>query len=441
MRDLAFGKVEEDCDGIFQLSRTVVLADDMGWHVQVCHLLFSTITSTCTCTCFLMKVEGKKLVTSVSALNGIPQLLRSATDVKQALTSIDSCVLCRGHDDQRFITYILSKKGKIMDPSGMWMHGHHQKDTHAYTHIYMHMQTHTCTYTHNIHMHVVCYFCAGTCCVAFFDETHSTIRCCDCELLVVPDGSSQAPCCNRCKAYRNNLRALVNRAEKEREEDVTKPSSHTPFRYLNTPEKAKRYQQEHKLRRSYEHRLARLTQRLAEAVEERGFTEDSTLSNDLSQIMEHNAKSMQDTYPSGTFARIFWESQSRAASLKDPRQMRWDPMMVRWCLYLRHLSSSAYEVVRESGAIRLPSQRTLRDYTYHTKAVAGFSRGVDEQLRIAAKLPHCPEREKCVIIVFDEMHLREDLSYDKHTGKMSNNMTSLSQCVCNGVMLYELQVL
>ena len=90
--------------------------------------------------------------------------------------------------------------------------------------------------------------------------------------------------------------------------------------------------------------------------------------------------------------------------------------MVRWCLYLRPLSSSEYEVVRESGAIRLPSQRTLHDYTYHTKAVAGFSRGVDEQLRIATKLPQCPEREKCVIIVFDEMHLREDLSYDKHTG-------------------------
>ena len=79
--------------------------------------------------------------------------------------------------------------------------------------------------------------------------------------------------------------------------------------------------------------------------------------------------------------------------------------------------NSAYEIVRESGAIRLPSQRTLRDYMYHTKAVAGFSRGVDEQLRIAAKLPHCPEREKCVIIVFDKMYLREELSYDKHTGR------------------------
>ena len=152
-----------------------------------------------------------------------------------------------------------------------------------------------------------------------FDEKHFTIRCSDCELLVLLESSHQVPCCSRCKAYRNNLRALVSRSEKEREEDVTNPSSHAPFRYLNTPEKAKRYQQEHKLRRSCDRRIARLTQRLAEAVEERGFTEDSALSNDLSQIMELNAKSMRTTYSSGSFARIFWDSQAHAASLNDPQ--------------------------------------------------------------------------------------------------------------------------
>ena len=66
-----------------------------------------------------MKVEGKKLVASIPALSGIPQHLVSAADVKQALATIDGCVLCRGHDDQRFVAYITSKKGKIMDPTGM----------------------------------------------------------------------------------------------------------------------------------------------------------------------------------------------------------------------------------------------------------------------------------------------------------------------------------
>ena len=147
----------------------------------------------------------------------------------------------------------------------------------------------------------------------------------------------------------------------------------------------------------------------------RGFSEDEALNDDLSQIIAHNAQEISATRPSGSFARVFWDTQ-REASLKDPRQMRWDPVMVRWCLYLRHLSSTAYETLRESGAIRLPSQRTLRDYTHHTEATAGFSKQVDEQLRVAAQLTSCPEREKCVIIIMDEMHLREDLVYDKHTG-------------------------
>ena len=36
----------------------------------------------------------------------------------------------------------------------------------------------------------------------------------------------------------------------------------------------------------------------------------------------------------------------------------------------------------------------------------------------AAKVESCPEREKCVILLLDEMHIREDLVFDKHTGAM-----------------------
>ena len=105
-----------------------------------------------------------------------------------------------------------------------------------------------------------------------------------------------------------------------------------------------------------------------------------------------------DSLPSGTFARIFWDSQKKAATLKDARQMRWDPIMVWCCLYLRHLSSSAYETLRDTGTIRLPSQKTLRDYTHHTKVTVGFSKEVDKQLQVATKMSSCPEREKCVIM-------------------------------------------
>lgn len=41
----------------------------------------------------------------------------------------------------------------------------------------------------------------------------------------------------------------------------------------------------------------------------------------------------------------------RASSVSDARSMQWDPLMIRWCLYLRHLSSSAYEMLRETGVL------------------------------------------------------------------------------------------
>ena len=85
-----------------------------------------------------------------------------------------------------------------------------------------------------------------------------------------------------------------------------------------------------------------------------------------------------------------------------------------------HLSSSAYEVLRETGVVKLPSQRTLCDYTYVAKAVTGFSHEVDSQLSMVPNIDSCPEREKHVIILMDEMHIRKDILHDHNTGVYVN---------------------
>ena len=94
----------------------------------------------------------------------------------------------------------------------------------------------------------------------------------------------------------------------------------------------------------------------------------------------------------------------------------------RFCLYIRHLSSSTYELLRNTGVMKLPSQRTQRDYTYYTCSDIGFSSSVDQQLMEAANVVSCPERDKYIIIILDEMHIRENLVYDKHTGIVHSNM-------------------
>ena len=74
-------------------------------------------------------------------------------------------------------------------------------------------------------------------------------------------------------------------------------------------------------------------------------------------------------------------------------------------------------MVKESGVIKLPSQRTLRDYTHHIHAGVGFSTETDRHLMTAARMGEAPEREKYVLLVMDEMHIKEDIVYDKHTGR------------------------
>ena len=108
-------------------------------------------------------------------------------------------------------------------------------------------------------------------------------------------------------------------------------------------------------------------------AEERGTTVDEGLHGDLVAIVGENSSKVSQMYEEGTFQRVFWEQQERSAQVKSSNSMRWDPLMIRWCLYMRHLSGSAYELLCQSGVIVLPSQRTLRDYTYYTKATVGFS--------------------------------------------------------------------
>ena len=86
--------------------------------------------------------------------------------------------------------------------------------------------------------------------------------------------------------------------------------------------------------------------------------------------------------------------------------------MIKWCLYLKHLSSIAYETLRESGCIVLPSQRTLRDYTHCVSSTRGFSEGVDIQLAQAAQLDRLDNWEINVALVMDEMYIKEDLVYN-----------------------------
>ena len=200
--------------------------------------------------------------------------------------------------------------------------------------------------------------------------------------------------------------------------DRSDPSSTVNYRYLTNPEKVKRMQRLHSLQRSTKLKNARLRKALEIAIGEKGDEVDKCVHEDLQTIMRGNQSTTVDHLPDDSFKRLFWEQQQKMLELKNAKSMRWHPLMVKWCLYLHHLSSKAYETLRSSGFIRLPSQRTLRDHTYYAKASTGFSAEVAKQLYQVANIAKGPERNKYVVIVIDEMYIKEDLVYDKRAGAL-----------------------
>ena len=96
--------------------------------------------------------------------------------------------------------------------------------------------------------------------------------------------------------------------------------------------------------------------------------------------------------------------------------MKWHPLVIKWSLYLRHLSGKSYELLQKTGCIKQPSQRTLRDYTHYTSTTIGFSAETDRELYDIAFLSN--ELNRYVFLVMDEVHIKTDLVYDKHQGSL-----------------------
>ena len=151
-----------------------------------------------------------------------------------------------------------------------------------------------------------------------------------------------------------------------------------------------------------------------------GVVLDNETSSDMEKIMEEEDGNIADKFQEDSFQRIFWKQQKECIAKEGCRKkgIRWHPLIIKLCLYLKHQSSKAYETLHSSGLLALPSQRTLRDYSNAVKAVVGFSEDVDLQLRKAAHLETSADYHKLIILLIDEMHIKEELVYNKHDGRL-----------------------
>ena len=193
-----------------------------------------------------------------------------------------------------------------------------------------------------------------------------TVRTSECELLCA---SKQ---CVSCKAYRANLRAMHNKcSEKLNLSDTLASSGHINDRYLTSPQKeAKIDALRHRVHVA-EEEVRNLKEKVLK-LSEQGDEVDANLQEDLVHIMNENTNSVREAYAKGTFARLLWDEQLKATTAKNPCQIRWHPILIKWFLNLKLLSSSAYHALRTSRFLTLPSERTLRYYLHYFASKPGF---------------------------------------------------------------------
>ncbi len=126
--------------------------------------------------------------------------------------------------------------------------------------------------------------------------------------------------------------------------------------------------------------------------------------------------------------RMFWEQQQQYNKLKDKRRIRWHPLIVRFALNLKYLSSTAYKAV--GSFLALPSQRTLQDYMY--THVMKFEAGTSDMIsRMKADLGfgHSSPSQRKIALLMDEMKVKSGLVFNKSSGKLVGfvDLTSINK--------------
>ena len=193
----------------------------------------------------------------------------------------------------------------------------------------------------------------------------------------------------------------------------TSASSHAKYSSLTPMEKDKQMKNLQQSLQQTKQRLQQLEAKAQLVVERDGIQLSQADADDVSAVVKELRQSVEANFPEESPQRIFWNQQKQYHQLKDKRQMRWHPLVVRFALNVKYMSTSAYKAVRQSGIISLPSEGTLSDFTHWTKLHSGIQLEFVEELK--SRLGRGAVHTHCAVSV-DEMNIKSSLAFDKHSG-------------------------
>ena len=138
------------------------------------------------------------------------------------------------------------------------------------------------------------------------------------------------------------------------------------------------------------------------------------LSPDSHIDMEDIMKNILKDGSAGEF-KLLLESQIRNnKSDLDARQRRWDPKVISICLGILLRSPQAYQTLKDSELLTLPSRRTLQYYKNVVKQKPGFSSENLNWMKEQANSQDLSQFGYHGGLLVDEMTIQDDLVITKH---------------------------
>ena len=140
-----------------------------------------------------------------------------------------------------------------------------------------------------------------------------------------------------------------------------------------------------------------------------GIKVDAEFESDIQQIMKNNIDN------ASPFMKMFWKEQKKA--FEDNKNVsKYHPMIIRFCLSLAAKSPSAYEDLRDSKILQLPSKRTRVITEMQSSPTAGFNKDVINELTIATS--KLSGHQRYLTVAFDEMKIKESLVFNKNSNEL-----------------------
>lgn len=224
-----------------------------------------------------------------------------------------------------------------------------------------------------------------------------------CQLLLDDD------VCRACRTEQSNMVREVNRRNKRALEP--RHLANVNLRFMPKHELVNALKESRQDDKQHRRQIYFMKKKITKLIEKQGCS--------IGKWSEHFTNVCKENFERMTpLQQLFWDQQMKQASLKNKASMKWHPMCLRLALQLEKTSPTGTESLRTSGFISLPGKTTLYDYSHFIDAKEGCHQEIVADIRKQIDQKCSEEHEKFVVLMFDGMHVRSNVVFNKSTGEM-----------------------